>query len=110
MSYELDTTIEEKVSADELDMVKDDAEEDNHDIDPDSSDEPAPMEPKPKINVDDVLRELVDRKSKMQSYSHFNLDAAVAVSYTAASLHFFVVVVLGKKLCINITSLFQGSQ
>lgn len=40
----------------------------------------AAEEIRPKINVDDVLRELVERKSKMQSYSQFNLDAAVAVS------------------------------
>lgn len=37
-------------------------------------------EMRPKINVDDVLRELVERKSKMQSYSQFNLGAAVDVS------------------------------
>ena len=31
------------------------------------------------MDVDEVLKELVERKTRMQSYSAFNLDAAVAV-------------------------------
>lgn len=45
---------------------------------------------RPKINVDDVLRELVERKSKMQSYSQFNLGAAVDVSYHWAHLNYLI--------------------
>lgn len=33
-----------------------------------------------KVNVDDVLKELVERKSKLQSFTQFNLDYAVDVS------------------------------
>jgi len=32
------------------------------------------------VNVDEVLKELVERKSKLQSFTPFNLDYAVEVS------------------------------
>ena len=32
------------------------------------------------VNVDEVLKELVERKSKLQSFTQFNLDYAVDVS------------------------------
>jgi hypothetical protein len=31
------------------------------------------------MDVDDVLKELVERKTRMQSYTPFNLDASVQV-------------------------------
>ena len=79
MNFEVDPMEERKSNADEENVHESGGESEvNESADEEGKVEAATI--KPKINVDDVLRELVERKSKMQSYTHFNLEAAVDVS------------------------------